>query len=59
MEEENRNIKSELRLNYSLKEALLHQKEEVSFNLACMFVCIFTHMTFACIPKAAVGELGN
>jgi len=47
MEEENNNVKSELKLDYSLKEALALHRFEMSVELVFICVCIFRLSTVA------------
>jgi len=47
MKEENKDLKSELKRDYSLKEALWLRKLEVLVSLVCIFVCIYYVVTLA------------
>ena len=47
MEGKSLSEKNELKLNYSLKEALLLHKFDVILNVACLFVCIYQISTLA------------
>jgi len=47
MGEENKNVKCELKLNYSLREALLFLKFEVIVNLVCIVLCSYYISTLA------------